>query len=806
MPGILDYLGYAGNLLDLPGSSVRDLLTGNNPFDQWATPFSDKNRASGRDVLRPLLGENEETGMSGWLTNPMEGLKDIAGFGVEVLADPLNFVSGGAVLRALRGGKAARAHNSLINATRNNPMRARFAEEMAGQFGESGTRAVDLLDSFVVQNKMNPEDVYSRLSAGPVQAADDATTLYQNPVEPYRAEPFYSKIMDVVDSGKIPNRVGREQLLKTLVGQGVKQEEITDMTRDLDEMFAAAPDGKVLKDDLFALAADKAWGQNTVTELTQWREPIQKQIDELNERMRAQDRDFGVALSKGDTETQARLLAESDDLAVQRWAFYQKMDEMEGTPETIYHEFKVPGGNSGTYKEILLRNPMARGFNDPHFSSVGDVMAHIRADEVNLPDGTKAFRIQEIQSDLHQKGRDAGYTSAADEQELDSLLDEYDRVLSEAELSGSLASPVVRDIEARIGRLKDKMAGKVPDAPFKKSWPELAAKAAIRNAVENGYDTITLVPGEVIARAVSGPPEALGKFYNDKMTNILSKLVKKAGGSVEQVPTNVKFTQIPSRYPGSYTLKPDGLPSFDGQINKATEFVVNETGDGRVMADVWNARAYDPVEKVNAFASFRNEADAVRWVREHAERKLQTKGRTIFRLSPQHMEEVMQKGQPLYQMGQGGPRGQIAFNGGNMRISALDNPIASTAPHEATHAVRRLLSGNTLDEATNMFGGQWDVPAEEMFATGAEDWLRGMQTTSPAMQDTMGYFNREIGALPQNPMRAPNGAEQLYSRMFGISPERSALDAVTSPSAAGPVAAMVLQNLLARQNGAGGDL
>ena len=81
MPSMFDYLGYAGNALDLPASSLRDLLTGNNPFDQWATPFSDRNRATGRDVLSPFLGANEETGFAGWADNPMEGLKDIAGFG-----------------------------------------------------------------------------------------------------------------------------------------------------------------------------------------------------------------------------------------------------------------------------------------------------------------------------------------------------------------------------------------------------------------------------------------------------------------------------------------------------------------------------------------------------------------------------------------------------------------------------------------------------------------------------------------------------------------------------------------------------
>lgn len=118
MASLMDILAGAGNLLDLPGSSLRDILSGRNPFDQWATPFSDVNRASGRDVLQPFLGANEETGMAGWATNPMEGLKDIAGFGAEMLLDPLNLVPLGAVGKALKGRKAARQTNAAMKAER----------------------------------------------------------------------------------------------------------------------------------------------------------------------------------------------------------------------------------------------------------------------------------------------------------------------------------------------------------------------------------------------------------------------------------------------------------------------------------------------------------------------------------------------------------------------------------------------------------------------------------------------------------------------------------------------------------------
>lgn len=78
-------LAAVGNLLDLPVSSVRDTLAGENPLDQWLTPFSDANRVSARDLLR---------------RNGMIGKKDtwgnfFGGMAVDYALDPLTYVSFG---------------------------------------------------------------------------------------------------------------------------------------------------------------------------------------------------------------------------------------------------------------------------------------------------------------------------------------------------------------------------------------------------------------------------------------------------------------------------------------------------------------------------------------------------------------------------------------------------------------------------------------------------------------------------------------------------------------------------------------
>lgn len=87
---ILNGLSAVGNVLDLPGSSVRDVLVGKNPFDQYLTPMSHDNRASGRDVARHYgVAGNEDT----W--GNFAG-----GLGVEIATDPLNLIGAGALKAA----------------------------------------------------------------------------------------------------------------------------------------------------------------------------------------------------------------------------------------------------------------------------------------------------------------------------------------------------------------------------------------------------------------------------------------------------------------------------------------------------------------------------------------------------------------------------------------------------------------------------------------------------------------------------------------------------------------------------------
>lgn len=167
-----------------------------------------------------------------------------------------------------------------------------------------------------------------------------------------------------------------------------------------------------------------------------------------------------------------------------------------------------------------------------------NVLAHVRTNERDVG-GKPSLHLEEIQSDWHQAGRKKGYKSDGDLnkwKELDASLSTErealaalvrniaDQVLGMSYQKFLSTKPTPEAKEAALARLKQarqndpsyiaqekKVAeleaarsavnpvNKVPDAPFKTSWPELTLKRMIRMAVEEGKDRISWTPGEAQA-------------------------------------------------------------------------------------------------------------------------------------------------------------------------------------------------------------------------------------------------------------------------------------------------------------------
>jgi hypothetical protein len=207
----------------------------------------------------------------------------------------------------------------------------------------------------------------------------------------------------------------------------------------------------------------------------------------------------------------------------------------EDEPWENYHEnYTLPGGSN--YREILLLHPDGRFKGVPrHFGGEANILASIRAKDREGPNGEKILHIEEVQSDWHQQGREKGYTppdvqkqitdaerahwglqkqlreakqnAAYAEAGLDDPITKRMRDLN-PEMNQRLEAakikhnntimellPQVMKAEAKYQDLLHQSKNTVPDAPFKKSWHEMALKKMIHHAAENGYDSIAITPG-----------------------------------------------------------------------------------------------------------------------------------------------------------------------------------------------------------------------------------------------------------------------------------------------------------------------
>ena len=353
----------------------------------------------------------------------------------------------------------------------------------------------------------------------------------------------YSTLEDVVNS-KVPNRATPEQILNTLAGAGVPKEEMDDMglqgwlqgkqmveKKDLVNYLQGneIKVTEVQKGGLGRLASEKekikidqlgnkvddaedAYHKSRLDTFDALEKAGMSQVDRINMldsferptswRTREQalselkkyapDYDFIGHLEKAGNLTEAREnLQNARNLGL----------------STKFQQYQLPGGTN--YREVLLtlpeKNPLDKSktnftgtstenFRSGHWDEP-NVLAHVRLND-RVIDGKKTLFVEEVQSDWHQKGREQGY---GDPQAwIDSLAKDYPKLNETPKEEWSLnvlkRAGVPENLREQYWKLQGKSV--VPDAPFKKSWPEIVMKRVLKMAVDEGYEKIAFTTGE----------------------------------------------------------------------------------------------------------------------------------------------------------------------------------------------------------------------------------------------------------------------------------------------------------------------
>lgn len=201
----------------------------------------------------------------------------------------------------------------------------------------------------------------------------------------------------------------------------------------------------------------------------------------------------------------------SDDYSASRVAaVLQQIAEAEtaerrGGGQTQYGSYKLGGEEPGSYRELLFYTPSAKGFSAPHFDSKGKgLLAHARVSIHKDASGERVLFVEEMQSDLHQQGRDKGYRVAeltpgdVETKRIEGAnpyWETFDKRSGEliTRHPGGMSEAEVRAEAMRYGPRQNDEA--VPNAPFKQSWEELLAKRVVMLAAEQGIKKIGWTTG-----------------------------------------------------------------------------------------------------------------------------------------------------------------------------------------------------------------------------------------------------------------------------------------------------------------------
>jgi len=212
-------------------------------------------------------------------------------------------------------------------------------------------------------------------------------------------------------------------------------------------------------------------------------------------------------------------LAQSNDSNEAYWARREELNNKlmnVGADKRKFQKFTLPGGEN--YREVLMTLPApelteaqarkvlnakpdarlsaadmeyarrknVNEYQSSHFDEP-NILAHFRLDDRTDAAGNKVLFIEEIQSDWHQEGRKRGYV-------------DEDARAAQKELEDLRAIPVDQRTQEQAARGQQLISlgteNRVPDAPFKKTWQDLALKRILSMAVDGGYDKIAWTTGE----------------------------------------------------------------------------------------------------------------------------------------------------------------------------------------------------------------------------------------------------------------------------------------------------------------------
>lgn len=406
------------------------------------------------------------------------------------------------------------------------------------------------------------QDIAGLMSGGAFSRTAEGAVLGSGPIRVATAEAraprFYSAVEHAIESNP-QTRANGEQWLSTIQNaRGVKPEELDWM--GLREFLNENRGEPVTKQQV------QEFVNNNRVELKE----VQRQniTPQMEEQIKAR---FERENPRPDDSTPAY-----DKWYDRQRRFLRENLENIGLPR--YKDYQLPGGEN--YRELLLTLPSGMqtynkfvellrgkygegGFNNlpltksershldrlqeiagdegrPNYTSSHwsepNVLAHVRMNDRTI-DGRRSLHLEEIQSDWHQAGRDQGYklknhmevvpveggfrVKRPDGQLLGRSFRQENGTY--ADIPYRTKDEAQRTVDLVREHVPSAAAQGVPDAPFKKTWHELALKRMLREAAERGYERLSWTPGEAQAARYDLSKHVDTVHYNPETHRLIAK-------------------------------------------------------------------------------------------------------------------------------------------------------------------------------------------------------------------------------------------------------------------------------------------
>lgn len=336
----------------------------------------------------------------------------------------------------------------------------------------------------------------------------------------------------------------------------------------------------------------------------------------------------------------------------------------------LYGDYQLPGGKF--YRELLLTLPdteqtfdrLGKYYRSNHFEEP-NILAHVRYAEHETAAGQKVLHLEEVQSDWHQARRD----------------------------------------------------GKsVPNAPFAKTWHELALKRMLRHAAEKGFDRVTWTTGEQQAARydLSKKLDLIDYAQSGDQWHLVG--VRDGKRVIDQMIADRDLPDAVGKDMATKMRNGVGEPSADTQrkVMKGLELKIG--GEG--MSGFYDRMLPQFLAKL-----------AKRFGGEMQDTAL-ANGETVHSITiPEAWRDTMlHEGQPLFQY-DGTEKGAVSFQkDGRAVIHALEAPDFSTAVHELAHIIEADLSKAERAQFDTWLhsqvpGTKWNRDQRELFARAFERYL-----------------------------------------------------------------------------------